>query len=123
MDSDRCALITRENRIHVFTFTAAGDLAKVQYVLSAYQIFNLMGRNQNDLFALGTRSTDERILLLKIRIPTDSDLEIQVVGSLEGLSSSNNFVSMLTDESDDYRHVVVASWGGTENNHVYSMCP
>lgn len=81
----------------------------------------MMNRQDDKLFALGTRSATERVLLLEMDIPNgNSDAAVRELAPLPGLSYSDDFVVRLVDEGAE-KCILVATLSGANRRAIYKV--
>lgn len=82
----------------------------------------MMGWNDGKMFALGTTSANQRMLLLEMTVPRGEAEEVCVreLAHLQTLSYHEEFTETLSDEQGE-KYVLIASLGGANRHAIYRI--
>jgi hypothetical protein len=111
-------------RLHIHRDETSDQTTSITKVIKNYRVHRLMMEwNDRILFALGTASGNQRMLLLKISLPlSDADnVSIKEIAQLPGLSYDAEFTERLSTEND-IKYVLIASVERGSRHVIYKIC-
>lgn len=82
----------------------------------------MMGWKDQKMYALGTTSTNQRMLLLEMTVPQSEaeDVCVRELTPLPTLSYDEEFTEMLSDEMGE-KYVLIASLAGGNRHAIYRI--
>ncbi|KAK3381856.1 hypothetical protein B0H63DRAFT_435372 [Podospora didyma] len=120
-DPATCAVITRENCLHIQNLTESEPIPPIHKGLKNYRVLKLiMDWHDDKMFALGTTPLNQRLLLLELTVPRSEaeKVDIRELAQLPGLSHNDEFTVRLSDEAGE-KYILVAALVGANRRAIY----
>lgn len=83
-------------------------------MLKGYRFVKVLTSWQDDkIFALGTQSANNKMILMEFRIPRpEEDVEVATLTPLNGLSYGEEFAATLSSQTEE-RYIIISTLRGT----------
>jgi len=117
-----CAIVTREKHLHVQSFVDGGPAPGAHQDIRHYRVLRLIVDSDDRLFALGTTSANQRLLLLELIVPRSpaGTISIREISSLPGLSYNDEITQRISEELGE-KFVLVAALVGPNRRALYKV--
>ncbi|KAK8021109.1 Sec34-like family protein [Apiospora arundinis] len=111
---ETCAVITREKHLHIRSVRVDDVSRDVQTMVKGYRFVKVLTSWQDDkIFALGTQSANNKMLLMEFPIPRpEEEVEVATLTPLNGLSYGEEFAAALSSQTEE-KYLIVSTLRGT----------
>ncbi|KAJ5923408.1 hypothetical protein N7454_008653 [Penicillium verhagenii] len=119
--SDVCAVVTREDTLHIRSLDPVGPIPSVAADIHTYRVLKLMmGWDDKRLFAVGKKAANHKMLLLEMTMPTPRRKEtlIKELAELPGLSDDDEFTERLSFQGDE-KFILIAALTNDNRRALY----
>lgn len=121
--SDRCAVVTREKRLHIQGLAEVDTHPATQTDIQNYRVVKLMmGWDNQRIFAIGKTQASDKLLLLEMKTPGQSTRNVSVreLAQLPGLSYRDVFVERAVFGKDE-NYVLIAAMMAANQCVIYKV--
>ncbi|KAK0631510.1 kinase-like domain-containing protein [Immersiella caudata] len=117
-----CAFVTREKYLHIQSLVDDGVSPGVHKDIRHYRVLKLMMDSDDRLFALGTTSANQKLLLLELTVPRSpiGNVSVKEISTLPGLLYSDEVTQRISEEAGD-KFVLVAALVAPNRRAIYRV--